>query len=118
MRADLDRHLAVETLEEVEQLVGGEAAEMPVHQVGDFRLLDAEQGGDLPLRELLVGEQFIDVKAHLRPGQQLVGVVKPRSAKTLPEPSSRSISLWPLSLVLLMFRQLLRLFVSLFDIVI
>ena len=64
VRADLDRHLAVETPEEAEQLVGGEAVEMPVHQVGDLRLPDAEQGGNLPLRELPVGEQLSASHRH------------------------------------------------------
>src|SRR5271157_3566525 len=56
VRTDLDRHLAVEPLKEAEQLVGGEAVEMPVHQVGYLRLLDTEQRGNLPLRELPVAE--------------------------------------------------------------
>jgi hypothetical protein len=73
-RADLDRHLAVETLEEAEQLVGSEPVEMSIHQVGYLRLLDAEQGGNLLLREFTVGEQLIDVIAQLGPGQPLVGV--------------------------------------------
>src|SRR5690348_4453319 len=44
--ADADGHLAVEAFEEVERLLGGEPAEMPIHQVRDFRLLDAEQRRD------------------------------------------------------------------------
>jgi len=74
VRTDLDRHLAVEPLKEAEQLVGGEAVEMPVHQVGYLRLLDTEQRGNLPLRELPVAEQLIDVKTQLRLGETLVGV--------------------------------------------
>jgi hypothetical protein len=42
MRADLDRDFTIQPFEEIEQLVGGEAVEMPVHQVGDFRLFDPE----------------------------------------------------------------------------
>ena len=33
MTAHLDGHFAVKPFEKIEQLVGGEAAEMPVHQV-------------------------------------------------------------------------------------
>jgi pimeloyl-ACP methyl ester carboxylesterase len=39
--ADLDRHLAVKPFQKVEQLVGGEPAKMPVHQVRHVGLCDA-----------------------------------------------------------------------------
>ena len=41
VRADLDRDLAIQAFKEAEQLVGGEAVEMPVHQVGYLGLSDA-----------------------------------------------------------------------------
>ena len=44
--ADLDRDFTIQPLEKIEELVGGETVEMPVHQVGDFRLFDPEQGSD------------------------------------------------------------------------
>jgi hypothetical protein len=56
MRTDLDRDLAVQPLEKVEQLVGRKTVEMPVHEVGDFWLFDAEQGGDVLLFELFVSK--------------------------------------------------------------
>ena len=74
----LDRDLPIQPLEELEQLVGGEAAEMPVHQVRDFRLLDAEQGGDFPLLELPGRKQLMDVESQLCPSIKLVGILKPQ----------------------------------------
>ena len=47
-------HRPGEPYQEVEQFVGGEAAEMAVHHVRHFRLLDPEQRSDFPLREILV----------------------------------------------------------------
>jgi hypothetical protein len=32
----LDRHLLIETFRKIEQLIHGELAEMPVHEVGNF----------------------------------------------------------------------------------
>jgi len=64
--ADLDRDLTIQPLEKIEQLVGGETVEMPVHQVGDFRLFDPEQGSDFLLFEISVFEQFIDMKSKFR----------------------------------------------------
>src|SRR5208283_2570660 len=78
VRANVDGHFPVKASEEIEQLVGGEAGELQVHQVRDFRLFDAEQRRDLTLLEL----------------------------------SSNSIFA---CLFLLIFRQLLRLLVSLLD---
>ena len=51
VRADPDRDFLVEPLEEIEQLVRGEAAEMAIHQMRHVRLRDAEQFGDFPLLE-------------------------------------------------------------------
>jgi hypothetical protein len=48
----VDGHFAVEAFEEIEQLVGGEAAEVPIYEVRDLRLLDAQQRCDLTLLEL------------------------------------------------------------------
>ena len=49
MTADLDRHFPVKPFQEVEQFVGREAAETPVHQVRHVRLRNAQNAGDLPL---------------------------------------------------------------------
>ena len=40
VRADLNGDFPVKPLEKIEELVGGEAVEMAVHQMGHFRLLD------------------------------------------------------------------------------
>ena len=58
VRANADGHFPVKASEEIEQLVGGEAAEVPVHQVRDFRLFDAEQRRDLTLLELPVCQRL------------------------------------------------------------
>ena len=42
VRADLDRDLTIQALEEAEQLVGGESAEMLVDQVRYLWLFDAK----------------------------------------------------------------------------
>ena len=49
---------------------------MPVHQVRHFRLFDVEQGGDLPLLELPVLQQLIDMKTEFRPREQRIGVLQ------------------------------------------
>src|SRR5580698_7835400 len=51
MRTDLDRQLAVQPPEKIEQLIRGEAAEMPVKQVRNLGLFDPKQLGNLPLPE-------------------------------------------------------------------
>ena len=43
VRADADGDRLIEPLKELQQLVGGEPAEMPVHQMRDFRLLEGKQ---------------------------------------------------------------------------
>jgi len=50
---------------------------MAIHQVGDLRLGNTEQGGNLALFELLVFEDGIDMEPHLRPGEKLVGILQP-----------------------------------------
>jgi hypothetical protein len=74
--ADLDRHLAVKPFQEIEQLVRGEAAEMPVHQVRHVGLRDAQNIGDLALLQLLVFEDLEHMKSHLRPHNELVGILE------------------------------------------
>src|SRR5439155_12122027 len=69
------------SFEEIKQLIRSEPAEMPVHQVGDFRLFDAEQGRDLALRQLLAFEDLIDVKPDLCPCEQFVAVLKSQVSK-------------------------------------
>ena len=81
VRADADRYLAVQSLEEVQQLIGGKPTEMPVHQVRDFRLLDPKQGSDLPLRQLLGFEDLIDMKADFGACEQLVAFLESQVSK-------------------------------------
>jgi len=76
VRANADGHFPVKASEEIEQLVGGEAAEVPVHQVRDFRLFDTKQRRDLTLLELPVCQKIIDMKAQSRPREKLVGILK------------------------------------------
>src|SRR4051794_8685022 len=77
VRANADRDGLIQPLEELQQLVGGEAAEMPVHQVRHFRLLDAKQGDDFLLPELPGQEQLMDVESQLCPSIKLVAILKP-----------------------------------------
>ena len=51
--ADFDRHFPVKPFQKIEQLVRGEAAEMPVHQVRHVRLRNAQNIGDFALFQLL-----------------------------------------------------------------
>jgi hypothetical protein len=90
VRTYADRHLALQPFQKIQQLVGGEPAEMPVHEVGDCRLLDPEQGGDLSLRQLRGFENLVDMEAEFGACEQFVAISSPRSAKTLPEPSSNA----------------------------
>ena len=76
--ADLDRYFAVKPFQKIEQLVGGEAAEMPVHQVRDIGLRDAEDLGDFALLQLPVFEDPEDMESNLRPRQKLVGIFEPQ----------------------------------------
>ena len=75
------------------------------------RLRDTEQAGNLPLLEALVFEDFMDVKPQLCPCKKLVRILKAQVAKTLPEPSSNSISL----ILSFIFRKLPCFHVSLLD---
>jgi hypothetical protein len=74
--ADPDRHLGLQSLEEIEQLVGGEAAEVSVHKVGDFRLFDPEQRRDLSLWQLLGFEDLLDVEADFGACEQFVAILQ------------------------------------------
>jgi hypothetical protein len=74
VRADLDRHLLAKALQKIEELVRGEAAEMPVHQMRHVGLRNAENAGDLALLQFLVFEDLEDVKSDLRAHHKLVGV--------------------------------------------
>ena len=60
---DLNRNFPIEAFETIEQLVGSEAAEMAVHQMRRFRLLDAEQRSNFTLFEFPVFQQLIDAKS-------------------------------------------------------
>ncbi len=49
MATDLDLHFLVKPLQKIEQLVRREAAEMPIHQVRDIGLGNAQDTGDFAL---------------------------------------------------------------------
>jgi len=68
--ADLYGDFPVEPLEKIQNLVGGEPAEMPVHQVRGLRLLDAEQGGDFRLFQFFPFQDLINMKSYLGPGME------------------------------------------------
>jgi len=76
--ANPDRHLALQPLEEIKQLIRGETAEMSVHQVRNFRLFDPEQRRNLPLWQLLAFQDLIDMKPDSCPCKQLVAFLKPQ----------------------------------------
>ena len=54
---------------------------MPVHQVGNLRLLDPEQDSDFLLFELSAFEQLIDMKSQFCTCEQLVGILNPQVSK-------------------------------------
>jgi hypothetical protein len=83
VRTDPDRHFPVQAFQEFKQLVRGEEAEMPVHQVGHFRLGNAKQRDDFPLLELSVLEYRIDMKPNLCPCEKLVSLLKPQVRKDI-----------------------------------
>jgi hypothetical protein len=56
VRANADSDFPVKPFEKIEQFVRGTAATMAVHQVGDIRLGNTEQSGNLTLLELRVFE--------------------------------------------------------------
>ena len=74
---DSDSDFPVEPFQKIEQLVRGKAAKVAVHQVGDLWLRDTEKRGNLPLLEIFVFEDCVDMKADLRPRQKLVGIFQP-----------------------------------------
>jgi hypothetical protein len=51
MTAHFDLHFLVQTLQKVEQLVRGEAAEMSVHQVGHIGLRNPQDSRDFALQK-------------------------------------------------------------------
>jgi hypothetical protein len=66
--------LVLEASKKVEQLVSGEAVEMSVHEMRHLGLLDAKKSRDLPLLELAVPKELINVKAKSCPPQPLIGI--------------------------------------------
>jgi hypothetical protein len=62
-------------------LARGEGAEMPVHQMRDIELGNAENAGDFALRQLFVLQDFEDMKADLRARQEPAGVFQPEIGK-------------------------------------
>ena len=83
MLADLNCHFLVKPLEKIEELVGREAIEMPVHEVRHFWLLDSKQQGDFALFELLFFHQLIHMKTKLCPCKVFPGIGKPQVSKDI-----------------------------------
>jgi hypothetical protein len=81
--ADLDRHFPVKAFKKIEQLVRREAAEMPVHQVRHVWLRNAQDIGDFALFQLLVFEDFEDMKSDLRARQKLIGILEAQVRKDI-----------------------------------
>jgi hypothetical protein len=75
MTANLDRDFPVKPFQKVEQLVPGEAAEMPVHEVRHVGLGNAQDIGDFALFQLLISKDFEDVESDLRARQDASGTL-------------------------------------------
>jgi len=78
-----DRHFPVQAPQEIEQLVGREATKMTIHEVRDFRLLDAKQRRCLTLLEIHVSEDPVDIEAQLRPCEEPVRVLEAQIRKDI-----------------------------------
>src|SRR5579864_6365663 len=76
MTTDLDLHFPVQALQKIEQLVRGEAAEMPVHQVRHIGLCDPEYPCNFALFQFLVLQNFENMDADLRTGVKFAGVLQ------------------------------------------
>jgi hypothetical protein len=79
--ADLDGYFPVQAFQKVEQLIGGEAAEVAVHEMRYIGLGNAQNFGDFALFEFLVFEDFEDMKSDLRARQKLVGILEAQIRK-------------------------------------
>ncbi len=74
--ADLDRHLSIKPPQKIQQFVGREPAEVPVHQMRDIRLCNAQYVGDFAPFQLPVLQNFEDVISDLRPREKLIGLLE------------------------------------------
>ncbi len=77
-RANADRDGLIETLEEIQQVVGRESAETPAHPMRNLGLLDGRKRLDFPRLKFPIRNELMDVESQLRPSIKLVGVVKPQ----------------------------------------
>jgi hypothetical protein len=71
---DLYRYLKLKALQKIDQLVDGEAAEMPIHQARHVGLRNAQNIADRARRQLPVSENLDDLKSDLCPRQELISV--------------------------------------------
>lgn len=62
MWRDPDRHFSIQPLEKMEQLIGGKAAVMSVHQMGYVRLRDAQYRADFSLLKIFVFDNSMNTK--------------------------------------------------------
>jgi hypothetical protein len=109
--ADLDRHFSVKPFQKIEQLVSGETAEVPVHQVRHVGLRNSQDMGDFALPQVPLFEDFEDVESDLRARQKLVGILEAQIREDVSGPSSNSIGFR----LFVLMGQLLRFQVSLLD---
>jgi hypothetical protein len=72
--ADLDRHFSVKPFQKIEHLVRREAAKMPIHQVRNVGLRNAQNIGDFALFQFFFCKDFKDMESDLRARQKLVRI--------------------------------------------
>ena len=74
VKAHFDHHFPIKSFQEIEQLVGSETTEMPVHQVRYVGLCNPQKIGDLALFQLLLFKNFKHMNSDLGTRQKLVGI--------------------------------------------
>jgi hypothetical protein len=79
-----DHHFSVDALEKLKQLVGREAAEMPVHQVRYIGLGNSENTGDLALLQLFIPKDSENIEAELHACKELVRLFQTGIGKDVP----------------------------------
>ena len=74
VRTHFDRDFSTQASQKVEQLVCCEAAEVPVHQMRYVGLCNTQNAGDFALFQLLLFQDFEDLKSYLRTSHELISV--------------------------------------------
>jgi hypothetical protein len=86
VRTHLDRHFSIKPPQEIQQLVGGEATEVSVHQMGHVGLRNAQNTSDLTLFQFFLFQDFENVKSYLRTSHELVGIFQTKIGKNVSRP--------------------------------